>query len=153
MKTNQGFTLLELLVVVGVVAILASVAYPSYTDYIIRGKLAEGMSTLSDGRVKMEQYFQDNRTYAAASPAANGCPSTTVPVPASTSTFTYQCSNLSATTYTLTATGTDRVLGFVYTIDQNNTKQTTAAPGDHATGWDAATMPANCWIVRKKGIC
>jgi type IV pilus assembly protein PilE len=149
MKTNRGFTLLELLVVVGVVAILASVAYPSYNDYVVRGRLAEGMSTLSDGRVKMEQYFQDNRTYAAASPAANGCPSATIPVPATSSSFSYACSNLTATTYTLTATGTGRALGFVYTINQNNTKQTTGAP----TGWAAASMPASCWIVRKGGVC
>jgi type IV pilus assembly protein PilE len=152
MKTNNGFTLLELLMVVAVVAVLASISIPAYNDYIVRGKLAEGMSGLSDGRVKMEQYFQDNRTYAAASAAANGCPSATIPVPLTpppNSTFTYACSNLTATTYTLTATGTGRVLGFVYTIDQTNTKRTTAAP----SGWAAATMPTSCWIAKKSGIC
>jgi type IV pilus assembly protein PilE len=137
MKTNKGFTLLELLMVVAVVAILASIAYPSYNDYIIRGRLAEGMSALSDGRVKMEQFFQDNRTYAGG------------PAPAATSSFTYAAGNLSATTYTITATGNGRVLGFVYTIDQNNVKSTTAAPA----GWAAAAMPTTCWITRKGGIC
>lgn len=137
MKTNKGFTLLELLMVVAVVAVLASISIPAYNDYTIRGKLAEGMSALSDGRVKMEQFFQDNRTYAGG------------PAPAATSTFTYAAGNLSATTYTITATGNGRVLGFVYTIDQNNVKSTTAAPA----GWAAATMPTSCWIVRKGGIC
>jgi type IV pilus assembly protein PilE len=149
MTTNKGFTLLELLMVVATVAVLASISIPAYNDYVIRGKLAEGMSALSDGRVKMEQYFQDNRTYAVATPAANGCPSTTIPVPVTSSTFSYACSNLTATTYTLTATGTGRALGFVYTIDQTNTKSTTAAP----SGWAAATMPTTCWIVRKAGVC
>ncbi len=137
MKTNKGFTLLELLMVVAVVAVLASISIPAYNDYTIRGKLAEGMSALSDGRVKMEQFFQDNRTYAGG------------PAPAATSTFTYAAGNLSATTYTITATGNGRVLGFVYTIDQNNVKSTTAAPA----GWAAAAMPTSCWIARKGGIC
>ncbi len=137
MKTNKGFTLLELLMVVAVVAVLASISIPAYNDYTIRGKLAEGMSALSDGRVKMEQFFQDNRTYAGG------------PAPAATSTFTYAAGNLSATTYTITATGNGRVLGFVYTIDQNNVKSTTAA----RAGWAAAAMPTSCWIARKGGIC
>jgi type IV pilus assembly protein PilE len=151
MKTNKGFTLLELLMVVAVVAILASIAIPAYNDYLTRGNLPEGISALSDGRVKMEQYFQDNRTYAAGTPAANGCPSATIPMPASTASFDYACSNLSATTYTLTASGKGRAAGFVYTLDQSNTKSTTAAP----TGWGRApaAMPAPCYIVRKGGIC
>jgi len=137
MKTNKGFTLLELLVVVAVIGILAMVALPAYDDYVIRGKLAEGFSGLSDGRVKMEQFFQDNRTYAGG------------PAPAATSTFTYAAGNLSATTYTITATGNGKVTGFVYSIDQNNVKSTTAAPA----GWAAAAMPTTCWISRKGGIC
>lgn len=137
MKTIKGFTLLELLIVVAVVAILASISIPAYNDYVVRGKLAEGFSGLSDGRVKMEQFFQDNRTYAGG------------PAPAASSTFAYAAGNLSATTYTLTATGNGRVLGFVYTIDQNNTKSTTAAPA----GWAATTMPTSCWIARKGGVC
>jgi type IV pilus assembly protein PilE len=139
MKTNKGFTLLELLVVVAVVGILAMLALPAYDDYVIRGKLVEGTSTLSDGRVRMEQFFQDNRTYASGP----------VPVAPPPSTFTYGVSNTSPTTYTLTATGNGKVTGFVYTIDQNNVKSTTAAPA----GWAAAVMPTTCWITRKGGIC
>jgi type IV pilus assembly protein PilE len=148
MKTRNGFTLVELLVVVAVIGILAAIAYPSYTSYVIRGKLAEGTSALSDGRVKMEQFFQDNRTYSSATLAANGCP-TTLPLPATTTNFSYSCSGLSTTAYTISATGTGGVTGFVYTINQNNAKATTAAPA----GWAAATMPASCWISKKGGAC
>ena len=66
MKKNEGFTLLELLVVVAVIGILAAVSMPYYNDYTIRGKIAEATSALSDGRIKMEQFFQDNRTYVGA---------------------------------------------------------------------------------------
>ncbi len=142
MKTSKGFTLIELMITVAVVAVLASIAYPSYTAYLIRGKLAEGASALSDGRVKIEQFFQDNRTYIGA------------PKPANTANFTFAVTNPGTppndkNTYTLTATGIGALAGFVYTIDQNNAKITTAAPD----GWRAGTMPAACWITKKNGVC
>jgi type IV pilus assembly protein PilE len=139
MKTRNGFTLVELLIVVAVIGVLAAIAYPSYTAYVIRGKLAEATSALSDGRIKMEQYFQDNRTYVGG------------PAPAATANFTY-VSNVplpTLTTYTITATGNFTVPPFVYTINQNNVKQTTGAPA----GWTAGTMPATCWISKKGGQC
>jgi len=146
MKAQDGFTLIELMIVVAIIGLLAAVGIPMYSDYVIRGKLAEGTSTLSDGRVRMEQYFQDNRTYLPAAPAANGCPTLQLPFPSTSTNFTYACSNLSTTTYTLTATGTGGVAGFVYTIDQANTRVTTGVP----TGWTASP---NCWAVKRGGGC
>ena len=51
------------MIVVAVIAILAVVAIPAYGDYVIRGKLVDATTQLSDGRIKMEQFFQDNRAY------------------------------------------------------------------------------------------
>ncbi|HAF00275.1 MAG TPA: pilus assembly protein PilE, partial [Methylophilaceae bacterium] len=65
-KINQkGFTLLELMIVVAIVGILASIAIPAYQDYVKKGKAAEAPGALADLRVKMEQCFQDNRDYTA----------------------------------------------------------------------------------------
>ena len=146
MRAVKGFTLMELLVVVAVVGILAAVSIPYYNDYVLRGKLPEGQSALSDGRVRMEQYFQDNRTYAVVTTAnaTSHCP-VEIQWPITTQNFSYACSNLSTTTYTLTATGLNTISQFVFTIDQGNNKVTTGAP----SGWGA---PQNCWL-RRKGSC
>lgn len=136
MKAQNGFTLIELMIVVAIIGLLAAVGIPMYGDYVIRGKLAEATSALSDGRVRMEQFFQDNRTFVGG------------PAPDATTNFTYAASNLTASTYTLTATGRLGATGFVYTINEANAKSTTGVP---TTAW--GTTPATCWIVKKGGGC
>jgi len=144
MHSTNGFTLMELIVVVTIIAILGAIAFPAYNDYTMRSKIAEATSALSDGRIKMEQFFQDNKTYAGG------------PTPAATTYFTYTVPTATATGYLIVATGnTDPATGnvsmanWIFTIDQNNTKQTTGAP----SGWGASTMPTNCWIHKKGGQC
>jgi len=63
-RVARGFTLIEVMITVAIVAILAAVGVPAYSDYLLRGRLVEGPNTLGSERVLMEQYFQDNRTYA-----------------------------------------------------------------------------------------
>lgn len=131
MNTTRGFTLIELMIVVVVIALLMAVALPSYTSYVTRGKLVEATSALSDGRVKMEQFFQDNRTYTLG------------PAPAATDNFTFVPSGLSNTTYTLTATGKGNLSAYRYTINESNTKTSN-------TPWGNST---SCWVVKKGGGC
>ena len=68
-----GFTLIELVVAVAIVGILASIAMPSYQAYARRGQLADAFTTLADMRVKMEQWYQDNKFYGTAS-GSTTCP-------------------------------------------------------------------------------
>lgn len=65
MRLNAGFTLLELMIAVAVVAILAAVAYPSYQSYVGRAYRAEAHSALHRLANLQEQYFLDQRQYAA----------------------------------------------------------------------------------------
>ncbi len=58
-----GFTLIEVMITVAVVAILAAVALPQYFDYVTRSRLVEAKTSLVDMRTRLEQYFLDNRTY------------------------------------------------------------------------------------------
>lgn len=149
---QRGFNLIEIMVVVAIVAILAAIAVPSYRDYVTRGRVVEAASGLSDARNKMEQFFQDNRTYPTGcviAPAAPGA--TQVQLPALQA-FDLACGNLGATTYTVTAAGKDAMAGFTYTINEQNVKTSAFSGTGASAGWTAAT-PNTCWVFRKGGQC
>lgn len=142
MKSNKGFTLMEVMIVVAIVGILAAVALPAYNDYLMRGRLAEAFGELAGARAKLEQYFLDNRTYVGACAAG-----TVAPLPTGRF-FTYTCPTLGAATYTVQAAGVaaEGTGGFTYTINQANARATTSVP----SGW---TANATCWVSKKGGAC
>ena len=142
MRRHQGFTLIELMIAVAIVAILSAIAIPSYTEYVQRSRIIEATSTLSSMRVKMEQYFQDNRSYV------NACTAGTVaPTPVATQYFAYGCAGLTNSLYSVTATGAGAMVGFGFTIDQANNQITTSVPPN----WTAPV--AQCWVKKRHGSC
>jgi type IV pilus assembly protein PilE len=147
MRRHAGFTLIEVMVVVAIVGILATVGYPAYTDYLRRGKVAEAVTTLAEARAKMEQYFLDNRTYVGSDLGTFPC-NTTV-LNAGKKNFTYACSPPGTGTWDLTATGQagEGMTGFTYTINQANQRTSTVTG---VSGW---TGNANCWVTKKGGSC
>ncbi len=64
MKTKNGFSLIELLVAVAIIAILAAVAIPSYQDYVIKSNRAAAQSFMMELANREKQYMLDARTYA-----------------------------------------------------------------------------------------
>lgn len=147
MRTQQGFTLIEVMITVAIVAILAAIAIPTYQDYVLRARITEATSALSDQQLKMERYFQDCRAYdSCGGGIAAACQLNTVaPPPAPTTHFTYACA-VAPSTYQVTATGIGSMNGFIFNVDQANTKSTTGAP----PGW---ILSASCWVLKRDGSC
>jgi type IV pilus assembly protein PilE len=143
-QRQQGFTMIEILIVVAIVAILAAIAIPNYRDYVLRGQLTEAFGGLADARVKMEQYFADNRAYPTA--CTTGTPSGAQVKVQALKNFTLTCAFASGG-YTVTATGAGSTAGFVYTVDQNNLRASTV------TGVNGWSGNAACWVTRKGGEC
>lgn len=151
MNRQSGVTLIELLIACVIVGILGAIAIPAYRDYVIRGKLTDAQAILGATRVRLEQYFQDNRSFpAACGGTATGLPAFTLPT---SQYFTYSCAAGATVgqTYLLDATGIDAqgTGGFVLRIDDQAVRTTVAVPT--AQGW---SVPAtNCWVTKKPSNC
>ena len=158
MRFKQGFTLIEVMITVVIVAIIAAVAIPNYTDYVTRSKFTEAHGQLADLRVKMEQYYMDNRRYSTTAAGGTCGLGATIAV-AGTKYFAYTCASSALNAagdqaYTLTATGAagEGLAGLAFTINQANARGTTVT-GTMATKGYATPSPNNCWVKKKPSQC
>lgn len=70
MKKQQGFTLIELMIVVAIIAILAAIALPAYQDYVARAQVSEAMSLSSGARTAVAEYYADRGAWPSANASA-----------------------------------------------------------------------------------
>jgi type IV pilus assembly protein PilE len=137
-----GFTLIELLIGIAIVAILSALAFPSYTDHVRRGRLAEAAAALAALRIALEQYYQDNRRYGTK----GGCGVALPPA----GEFSYACETaVDGQSFLATATGNAArgMGGFVYTINHAGLRRTTGLPA----AW--GQTPRDCWVGGKGSAC
>jgi type IV pilus assembly protein PilE len=161
MKQQRGFTIIEVMITVAIIAILAAIALPAYNDYVQRAKLTEAMNGLSETRVRLEQFYQDNRNYGTPDGVGNcgkdAGGGVRVPMPAAPQMkyFTFACTVAPAPgpipgqQFTITATGiaNEGLTNFVYTLNESNVRATTTL----GAGWSGAGTA--CWVRRKDGSC
>ena len=79
---TSGFTLLELIIVVAVIGILAAIAYPSYTESILKGKRAQARSALVELLQQEERYMTQRNCYLGFTTNSTGAASASAPSPA-----------------------------------------------------------------------
>lgn len=131
MKHCRGFTLVEIMIVVAVMGILASIALPSYNEYVQRAHRSEGAAALTEYNSKMAHYYLDNNNYGAVGDCPLALPSTRY--------MTITCAVATSQSYTATATGIGDIATTTFTINQADVKATTAFPGRAAA--------AACWLI------
>lgn len=148
---SSGFTLIEVMITVAIVAILAAIALPSYQDYVRRSQVTEATNTLANYRIQMEQFYQDARTYGPVAGINNNGGACGLSNPTGQY-FGYVCAlNTGAgggQSYTLTATGVAGGLtaGLSYTINEQNTHTTGCA----GCVWGAGVVSATTWVTKKQ---
>lgn len=127
-KVARGFTLIEMLVVVGLIGILSSISYGLYLDYVRDGYRSEAQSTLLQFQQAMERYYTENNTYtgthSGGTPSPDVFPST---LPVNSNDPRYILSVVTTdSTYTLTATpAADSIMASDGTLTLQHTGQKT----------------------------
>ena len=144
MKKQQGFTLIELMIVVAIIGILAAIAIPAYQDYTIRAQVSEGLSLSAGAKAAVAEFYQDQGAWPTDNTEAG------IELPANITGKYVQ-------TVTVTAAGGNGVITVLYGLDANaniNGASLTMTAQDNAgsVGWTCADgaglqnkwLPAAC---------
>ncbi len=140
-KTQQGFTLIELMIVVAIIGILAAVAIPAYKDYVTKAKFTDVVSSIQSVKTAISVCMQENAGNAGACDTAAKLNINLPPASAN-----YAAPTITGTTAAITATATAAAGSSTYVITP------TMAVGDSVVTWTqsgtclgaTATSPKTC---------
>jgi type IV pilus assembly protein PilE len=125
---SRGFTLIELMIAVAVVAILAAIAFPSYALFMKKSRRGDAEATLMDIAQREQQYLLDTRAYAPDGTLYGGATGSPIPLPADVSayyTITITAPGGAPPTFTITATpiaGSPQAGDYTLTLDNTGVK-------------------------------
>jgi type IV pilus assembly protein PilA len=161
-KVQQGFTLIELMIVIAIVGILAAIALPAYQDYIVRSKMSEGLAALAEAKTTVAEYVASNGKFPAANTSfglntADPRPSnattkilkslTVTPDPLTAGGTVYITANIYDCVWDGTGTCANSTAGFSLSGNTNSdgTMNWDCIPGGGAAGkLKTKYLPANC---------
>jgi type IV pilus assembly protein PilA len=132
-KMQKGFTLIELMIVVAIIAILAAIALPAYQNYIARSQVTAGLADIRGGVTAFEELVQRGSAAAIANPAQLGLRGSTT-----------RCSNIAVAggatgSITCTLVGNPRVNGLAVVLTR-----TTVGAFNCTSTVDAQFRPTGC---------
>ena len=130
MRRLQGFTLIEVMIVVAIIAILAAIALPSYQDSVRKSRRADALRVIGEIRMAQERWRADRPTYGTLAEVGNPG--------AGSNYYTYTVTGNTATAYTITATA-------VAGKGQDNDKQGGTSCTPLSITQAGTKSPAACW--------
>ena len=139
-QRNRGFTLIELMIVVALIAILAAIGFPTYQDQMRKARRSEATAVLLDIAARMERFYADRGTYTGATIGAGAGTDVYTSTTSENGHYTLTINPLAAESFTLNATP---VVGGaqdgddcgVFTLTSAGTKGFTGAGGTVIKCW------------------